>query len=373
MKVLNIITGLKGGGAEAVLYRLATNDVRNTHIVISLMDEGKYGALLKNCGIDVFCLNMPKGRLTLVGIVKLWRVLREHRSDIVQTWMYHADLLGGVVARLAGIRNVFWNIRHADLEPGDSSMATILIARICARLSDVVPKKIVCCAERAMHVHAELGYSKAKMVVIGNGYQLGEFKPNVNWAENIRREFGLPNVLVLGMVGRFEALKDHENLFKSLALVRQRSVNFKVFLVGENMDANNRRVLAWLETYQLTESVLLLGQRGDIPQIMNALDIHLLSSSSEAFPNVLAEAMACGTPCITTDVGDAAMIVGDTGWVVPPKRPELLAQAIDSALNEWQTNAQAWGKRQQSCRRRITENFSLEKMIDSYHSVWADK
>jgi glycosyltransferase involved in cell wall biosynthesis len=106
---------------------------------------------------------------------------------------------------------------------------------------------------------------------------------------------------------------------------------------------------------------------------MYALDIHILSSRSEGFPNVLAEAMACGTPCVTTDVGDAAMIVGDTGWVVPPKNPQVLANAILEAINEKQNNPLMWEVREQACRDRIVDNFSIEKMVAGYHQVWFKK
>jgi Glycosyltransferase len=121
----------------------------------------------------------------------------------------------------------------------------------------------------------------------------------------------------------------------------------------------------------LEDNISLLGQRTDIATIMNSLDVHILSSSfGEGFPNVVAEAMACGTPCITTDVGDAAIIVGDTGWVVPPKDSQALANAMLEAMEEKQNNPQAWKARKQACRERIVNNFSIEKMVDSYHQVW---
>ncbi len=115
----------------------------------------------------------------------------------------------------------------------------------------------------------------------------------------------------------------------------------------------------------------LLGQRNDIPAVMNALDIHVLSSATEGFPNVIAEAMACGTPCVTTNVGDAASIVGDTGWVVPPTNSEALAEAIIAALDE-RKNQCAWRRRQIAARERIRENFDIQVMVKAYNDLWSN-
>lgn len=369
-KITHIITGLSNGGAEAVLYRLVTNDPVNQHLVVSLMDMGKYGPMLVEQGIEVVCLNMPQGRLTITGLIKLWKTLRQHKSSVVQTWMYHADLVGGVIAKLAGIKQINWNIRHTDLVLGESSKTTILVAKLCAKLSNFIPSKIVCCAQRSAEVHAVLGYNQSKMVVIGNGYELAKYAPNTELANQLISELSLGGFPVLGMVGRFDTLKNHENLLQALGTLKNKGYEFICLLIGPNMDSNNQELGQWITDNNLSENLILLSQRQDIPAIMNALDVHLLSSVSEAFPNVLAEAMACGTPCVTTNVGDAAVIVNSTGWVVPPKNPTALAEGIEEALLEMQNHPQAWQERKHNCRKYIEENFSIETMIYKYHDVW---
>src|SRR5574337_1243040 len=190
MTVMHIITGLNDGGAEAVLFRLCTSDKACSHEVVSMMDAGKYGPLLEQAGVTVTCLNMPQGRLTLSGLARLWSVLRKTRPDVVQTWMYHADLVGGVVARLARVAPVFWGIRHSTLEAGKSRRTTIAIARLNAWLSPWIPAGIVCCAERARDVHQALGFAQEKMTVIPNGYDLGRFRPDAAARMRLRMEWG---------------------------------------------------------------------------------------------------------------------------------------------------------------------------------------
>ena len=370
-KILHIIAGLNDGGAEAVLYRLCNNDTRYTHYVISMMDVGKYGPLLKQAGIEVHYLNMPQGRVSMRGLLRLWSLLRELKPDVVQTWMYHADLIGGVVARLAGVKSVFWGIRHTTLEPGKSKRSTIYVARLCAFLSRWVPDKIVCCANKAVEVHVKLGYSAHKMTVIPNGYDLKKFFVDYDDRKLLRNEWGIDETIpLIGMVGRFDPQKDHKNLINALGTLRQSSFDFRFVLIGKNLLETNQELVAWIDAQDLRENIILLGQRSDIPQVMNALDAHVLSSSyGEAFPNVLAEAMACGTPCVTTDVGDAALIVGDTGWVVEPKNAEALGTALLDSLILLHDEP-AWMIRKQQARELIVNNFCLEKMINDYHTVW---
>ena len=238
MKILNIIVGLNDGGAEGVLYRLCLYDKNYKHIVISLMDEGKYGPLLKEAGIEVHCLNMPAGRFTFTGLYKLFKLIRKSKPNIVQTWMYHADLIGGVVARLAGVKNVFWNIRHTTLEPGKSKRSTIFIAKLCAMLSKRVPKGIVCCAKKAVEVHASIGYDISKMTVIANGYDLSSLCPIPNAQAQLKKELG--NVFpLIGMVGRFDPQKDHLGLLDAFTIVKKRGVLHKLVLVGYKINTSN--------------------------------------------------------------------------------------------------------------------------------------
>lgn len=370
--VLHIITGLRDGGAEAVLYRLCTQDLGNRHHVMSLGDGGKYGTLLAEAGIPVTCLNMPSGRVTYAGMRKMWRTMRDIRPSVVQTWMYHANLLGGIVARLSGQRNICWGIRHSTLHSGQVSRSAILAARISAQLSGWIPRLIICCAEEARRAHVAMGYDPARVVVIPNGFNFSRFQPDVTAGEALRAEVGIaPSHRVIGFVARCHPLKDHANLLQALVLLRDCAVRPICLLVGSGMDRHNTELTDLIDGLGLTDQVRLLGPRGDIPAVMNALDLHVMSSMGEGFPNVLAEAMACGTPCVSTDVGDAAEILGGTGRIVPPRDPAALAEAISYMLSE--REGPAWPDRQEAAHQHITVNFSMDLMLDSYRSAWFDR
>lgn len=375
LTIVHIITGLGDGGAEGALYRLCKYDTAHRHIVVSLMDEGKYGPLLATAGVEVHCLRMPQGTLalsTLRGFWQLSRLLRCKRPDVVQTWLYHADLIGGVAARLAGVRNIVWGIRHSNLTPGTVKDSTIWIAKLSAALSALVPSRIVCCSQQAVEAHECIGYAADKFRLIPNGYDLTRLAPNDDAGRQLRLELGLmSNVPLIGMVARFDTQKDHANLLSALGQLQRDGQAFHCLLVGTGMDAENEKLEVWIRQEELTERVTLLGRRNDIDVVMSALDIHVLSSLGEAFPNVLAEAMACGTPCVTTDVGDAAFIVGDSGWVVPPQDPQALAKGIQAALTALAATSD-WKLRQKAARERIEDNFTIERVVGMFDAVWRE-
>lgn len=373
MKVLHVISGLNNGGAEAVLCRLVTVGQQggDHHHVVSLMDRGIYADRLEQAGVVVSTLEMPRGRVTLSGLISLYQLIKQVQPDVVQTWMYHADLIGGIVARMAGVKAIVWGVHHANFDTDKNSRITLLIAKICSRLSNIVPTKIVSCSVMASQLHKNIGYCLNKFVIIPNGYPLDKFKSDTQDRLAIRDELQLAsNVFVLGMVARFDPQKDHQNLIKALGQIKQTGQQFICLLIGVGMDEHNAPLMAELSSAGVMQHVKLLGPRNDIPAVMNALDVHVLSSLGEAFPNVLAEAMACGTPCVSTNVGDAALIVGNHGWVVPTRNPAALAEGLIQAKSLFENNRQEWQELQLACRAHITKNFELNQMCERYKNTW---
>lgn len=366
---MHVITGLGNGGAEAVLYRLCIFDRSYLHVVVSLTDCGKYGSLLRGAGISVHCINLSSSPRSILGLVKLLRVLVLERPDVVQTWLYHADLLGGVLAKIIGIKKIFWGVRHGNLSAGTMKLGTIRVAKVCALLSGFIPTKVITCSKRAIGTHIAIGYKKDNFIVIPNGYDLKNLSIDPKCGDSFLESQGLfLSGPIIGMVARFDRQKDHRNLLKALSNLKQSGYKFNCLLAGKGMATDNTILMQWIAENHLEDSILLTGECRNICGLMNAIDIHILSSLGEGFPNVVAEAMACGTPCIVTDVGDSSFIVGDTGWVVPPSSPEALAAGIEDALNELLTKD--WNIRRLAARARIVDNFDINKMILKYEQVW---
>ncbi|PMM56248.1 glycosyltransferase family 4 protein [Vibrio lentus] len=367
MKVLHIIAGLGDGGAEGVLYRLCLHDNINDHVVISFMDEGKYGPSLEERGIKLYTLGQRKGRFSLKSFFRLCKLIKRINPDVVQTWMYHADLIGGIASRLVGIRCVFWGIRTADISM--ESASTRIVARVCAAFSKIIPLKIACCAHSAIESHVNLGYTKDKMVIINNGFDFDKFTFKLIEDRNLNKD----HKMKFGMVGRYTHQKDHLNLIKALSIVNSKFDNWECTLIGNGLDSSNYDLNNHISEHNLVDKVVLSGPSYDIPSKMQLLDLHILSSAVEGFPNVLAEAMSCGVVCISTDVGDAKQIISDMGWIVPPKRAELLANAILSAVKTYYESPKEWSNIRYGARRRVVKYYSLENMVDTYNDIWSSR
>ena len=368
MKVVHIITGLGDGGAEHALFKICKYDITNKHFVISLKGPGKYFSLLNKIGIKVYCLNFNFFSIfKFISLVKLLRILK---PNVVQTWLVHADFIGGIAARVAGITNIIWNIRYSNIEIGRAKFTTILIIRILSIMSYFIPRVILTVSKKAKKIYEKIGYNNKIIKFIPNGYDLSILKINKNQRIKFRKKIKIKKETpLIGNVARYDPQKDHLNLLSALSLIKSKNINFYCVLIGFNIDQKNITLMSEIKRLKLSKNVKLMGQNNNIPEVMNGLDLHILSSRyGEGFPNVVAESMACGTPCVATDIGDSKLIIGKTGWVVPPSNSFKLAKSIENALNE--KNTIKWSKRCKNVRLRIKKNFSIGNMIKSYNKVW---
>lgn len=373
-KIMHIITGLGDGGAEGVLTRLCLLSKNLEHEVVSLIDAGKYGEVLAAAGIKVHYLNMNPARPNPFKLIKLISIIRESKPSVVQTWMYHADLLGGIAAKLAGVKRIIWGVRHSTLDKGNAKRSTIYVARLLAKLSYFIPDRIVCCARKALEVHAELGYDKSKLTLIANGYDLEFLRHNSEAGFRIRKELCISkDSFLIGKVGRYDPFKDHSNLLKALSIIKSSGIEFTCILVGNGLTTENKLLSKEISDLGLFDCIQLVGPRADIPAIMNALDLHVLASSSEAFPNVLAEAMACGVVCVSTDVGDAKEILNEPDFICSPKNPETLSDLIIKAQYLWANDKQIWSEFKQRNVDRIKSQYSIASMVRQYEQCWLGK
>jgi glycosyltransferase involved in cell wall biosynthesis len=371
-KVLHIISNLTMGGAETMLLRLLerTDLAEFPSEVVSLMDVSVMGERIRATGVPVRALGIHPRRPNPLGLLRLAREIRRVRPDVIQTWMYHADLLGGLAALLAGRPPVVWGIRHSTLDASATRRRTIWTARLCARLSSRVPTRITCCSETGRRVHVQLGYQAEKMQVIPNGFDLSRFQPEAEARVSLRQELALPGETpLIGLIARFAPEKDHANFIRAAGRLAQRCPDVHFVLCGRGVTPENSALAAQIDSEGLAERCHLLGDRDDVPRLTPAFDLATCSSSSESFPQILGEAMACGVPCVTTDVGDAALIVGETGRVVPSRDPEALANAWGDLLDAGADERQRLG---QLARDRIGEQFAIDDVVARYHTLYRE-
>lgn len=368
--VLHVIPSLQKGGAESALTKICLKNPQN-HKIICLINEGSNGEILRNAGVEIKILGIKRGGYNILSLYQLFKAIKSKKPDIIQTWMYHSDLYAGILAKLSGHKKIVWNIRHTQLSLKTAKKSTILIAKISAKISKHLPNKIIVCAYASAKWHQKFGYDSSKMTVINNGYDFSVFKPCLHTRKKSRLALGInEDQFIVGMVANYKPEKNHSNLINALSEISKSNLSITCLLAGDNLTKKNTVLMKKIRDLHLEKNILLLGSVSDIPEIMNTLDLHVLSSWSEGFPNVLAEAMACGTPCITTDVGDARLIVGDTGWVIPSSDSSALAKSIKSALEERNKYPFAWEERQKLARARVLKKFSIKKMISDYEETW---
>jgi glycosyltransferase involved in cell wall biosynthesis len=325
---------------------------------------------IERLGVRVETLRMQRGLPSPGAIVSLVKHLRAFRPDLIQTWMYHADLLGALARPLVGARpRLVWNIRQSDLDPRHTGRGTRLVARLNGLVSYLAPDRIICCSQRAREVHRALGYRDRCLTVIPNGFDLERFRPDDAARAQLRTELGVPAAApLLGLVARFDPQKDLPTFLQAAALVRAARPESRFLLSGTGMERGNPVLGGWIAAAGLNDAIHLLGPRTDTPRVFAALDL-LVSSSAygEGFPNVVGEAMACGVPCAVTDVGDSGLIVGATGGVVPPRDPAALAAACLRLLAEPPEDRERRGA---AARERIAANYSLARIAERYAELY---
>lgn len=366
-----IITNLATGGAETMLLKLLQQLDRSrfTPTVISLVGLGEIGPRIQTQGIPVHALGMSRGVPNPLMVLRLAKLLRQLQPDVVHTWMYHADLLGGLAARLAGCRQVVWSLRQSNLNKSQNKRSTLAVVGLCARLSRWVPKLIVSCSVRAQQIHAGVGYVSEKIHVIPNGFDLDRFVPDGAARSAVRAELGLPaDAPLVGVVARYDVQKNHLGFVQAAAWVVQQCPQVHFVLAGTGVDAANAELQAAIAAQpDLAAHMHLLGRRDDVPRLMAALDVLASPSHGEAFPNVLGEAMACGVPCVVTDAGDSAEIVASTGRVVPVGDMAGLAQKLVTTLRLPAEERTTLGQR---ARARVQENYEIGHITRMYEAVY---
>jgi glycosyltransferase involved in cell wall biosynthesis len=367
IRICHLITGLDTGGAECSLVNLVTAMNRDEFEseVITLLKPGPMAEALAAAGIPVTSMEIGRHRPNPAVLLSLIRHLRAKRPTILQTWLYHADFFGTVAALFAPPEHLLWNVRSSEIDRAGIPRLTRYLARLLARLSKR-PDAIIVNSQDGHRYHSQIGYRPKRWINIPNGVDLERFVPRRDERAMLRDRLGMPaNAAVIGIVARDHPMKDVDTFLRAASLFQRDHDNAKFVLCGAGLSAENAQLSELIRSLNLDPRILLLGPRPDIELIYPTFDaLTLCSIGGEAFPNVLCEAMACDVPCVATDVGDSAEIIGDCGLIVPRQEPQALAGAWRTLLEKGSRLGGEGG------RARVAARYSLQQMCAHYESLY---
>lgn len=370
MKVVHCITGLTADGAQRVLLRLSIELQKRgfQNYVVSLDKREPFAEMFEEQGIEVFSLGSRGDGSWVRRLLALRGVLRSVRPAIAQGWMYHANLaLSLVGAGDSGVTKSLWNIRRGVDDLRERKLLTRLVVRTNACLSSRVAQ-IVYCTEESRQQHEEMGFNPGRGVVIGNGFDPRKFRPRGDLGFTLRAKLALrPDTILVGNVGRYDHAKGKQYLLDAFALLRQRTPNAHLVLVGRGMTPENREVRTRIQELGLSSAVTLYGEVSSLEELYPAFDILCSSSVNEGFPNVIAEAMLCGVVCVVTDVGNSRSLVEGIGVVVPPRSSKDLVEGLSNVCAWSRDDRVDAGRRG---RERIARSHSLESVAERYARLY---
>lgn len=369
--ILYVITTLDRGGAETMLTRLLERLDRDRFepAVVCLGSRGPLADEIEKLDIPVTCLGLNPRLPRPDALWNFFREVRVRDPDIIHTWMYHADLVGGILGRLATDTSVIWSLRQSNFDSGKTSYSTLIVVQICVWLSAFVPEKIISCSQTGKQVHVDWGYPEDIIEVIPNGFDTEEFQPDESQRVALRERLGLDeDQFLIGLVARFHPQKDHETFIRAAGLLHRDFPEAHFLLCGQGTTDENSTLTSWIRDEGIEDCVHLLGEREDVLPVYSALDLATSSSAyGEGFPNVLGEAMACEVPCVTTDVGDARELVDDTGLVVEPENPKQLAEAWEEFVTMNDARLRKGGRR---ARNRIQDHFEIGRIAQQFERCY---
>ncbi len=370
IRVMHIIGDLEIGGAQTSLVQLLENLDRECFDfqVISLKDGGSLAALLEPLGVPAYSIGMDRDLASLRALPPLVRKVRSSLPDIIHAWLYHANLISGLAALLGGRPSLVWSIRHGRLDPDLDRRSTIRVARVGAKLSNWLPDRIICNSESARRSHAQFGYNERKMSVIPNGFDVERFNSIPGARAAVRRSLGIGlETKLIGHFGRFHPQKGQRIFLEAASIALRQADDLQFLMGGRGVDDRNEELAGWIAELGLQGRVHLLGLTQDMPRTLSALDVLAMTSLIESFPNLVGEAMACGVPCVATDVGAAAELVGDTGRLVTSASPYEVASAIQALFRMSERERIVLGAR---ARNRIIENFTVRSFQQAHRELY---
>ncbi len=365
-KIMFIISSLSSGGAEMMLCKIIENlDKKKYEIfVLSLTSENELSYVLNKNKIKFKILDFRSSFMILRILFILIKEIKNFSPDIVHTWMYHSDLLGGIAAKFVGTKKIIWNVRACEMDLDKVKFSTIIVRRICSFFSNRIPNLILFNSKSAIKSHLKLGYKNPKIKFIPNGFDTKKFVPSEKIRKNFKLQHGInKNTFLIGMVSRDDPLKNNEGALKVITFLKAENYNIKLVVIGKHMDGNNIKFKNRIIKYNLNNDVILQGFKKNIERIIPAFDCLIIPSHAEAFPNVLGEAMSCEIPCVVTDVGDCKSIVSNIGMVVKKNDMSNMAKEIKKYFDSTKIMKNKIKKR---ARKIIVKKYNIEKIVKMF-------
>jgi len=373
IRIVHVIAALNVGGTEMMLYKLLSRMRRGRfeNIVITLKEKGELSEDFESQNIRVYNVGGTGGVLRVSALIKSLNIFREINPGIIQGWLAHGNLVAQIASTFLPYRlSTLWNIRYTALPKAETKNSTLLIIKLLSLLS-FLPQKIIFNSKAGADDHCSMGYRSDKSCIIPNGFDTKLFSLSEKNRSSVRSELNISEeAILIGLIGRFDPLKDHSCYLKAGAKLLSNKREIFFLLAGREVDWQNRHLRQLIKKLGISEKVFLLGERQDIPRITAALDIAACSSVAEGFPNVIGEAMSCGIPCVVTDVGDSAWLVGDSGMVVPPRNHEALCEAWLKLIEMGSAKRRVLGEK---ARKRIENHFSIQKVVKKYEQLYEEQ
>lgn len=367
MKVLYIINSLITGGAETILARIISN-INNGDIKILVVTflPGPYRLekSIKSNGIEVYNLKLLSLFSSFKTLYRLISIIRKYNPDVTHTFLAFSCLIGGLVAKYFSKSKIIWSIYSTNLERKNNKIGTFIAFKLCAFLSSIIPNEVVFDSSSAFTSHQKIGYNPNNCNVINNGVNTKIFKPDNEKKHVLRGEFNIHNCFVVGTIARFHPDKGYDTLIKAIEIINNLEKKILFLLCGRDLE--NEKFLGYIKARKI-DNVIIVDENSNVIDALHLIDLYVSSSYTESFPNILCEAMACGIPCISTDVGDSAKIVGDIGIVVRPKNVNDIVNAIISFYNITIKEKRLLDIQ---VRQRVIRNFELKFMIDKYIKLY---
>lgn len=352
-----------------LVEKLAERGVDNVVVsTTSSLDDNSLRPRLERAGAFI---DLQASSLLSPRFLRAFRdVLRRERPDIVQTWMHTAGMAAGFLARTLGHRNVVWGIHSKDLlRFEDRPGLRLLFGRLLGVGAALLPRRIVSCSRTGMEIHhRQYGYPDRKMIWIGNGIDTARFRPDPAHRLAWRQKLGIPDsAAVIGMVARLNPVKDVPTFLRAAAQFQRSRADVHFVFCGGDLSAADAEIRALASALPAPDRFHWLGIQKQTEAIYPMLDILTVTSSSEAYPMVLIEAMACGVPCVSTDVGDARLILDDLGKVAPARDAGRIVEAWGAFLA---LPSEEWAQLRQRVREHAVNEFGLDACCGKYESLY---